>query len=137
MASAIEASEEIMNPPGVYTIPTQIPLSLFNRIYNLLNEQQRKTVQSILIQDLNSEYVDVKRNAIKILSQIRGTRIYDAFIEMINDKDWLTRLYIVKALSKFETKRDNLIDLMKELSSDVDVDVRELAVKVLYDITNN
>jgi chromosome segregation ATPase len=132
-----QESQEDISTSRVYTIPKQIPLSFYSRIYNLLNDQQKKTVQNILIQDLKSEFSEVKRNAIKILSQIKAPRIYDAFSEMIHDKDWIIRLYIVKALSKFKNKRDELIHLMKKLLKDVDFDVREHAGKVLYNIMND
>ncbi len=130
-------SDEKIYPSNAFTIPKQIPLSLFNRIYNLLNTKQKRIVKNILIQDLTSNYVEVKRDTIKMLSQIKDIEIYDAFIDMIHDKDWIIRLYVIKALSTFENKQEELIDLMKELSSDVDVDVRELAVKVLYNITHH
>ena len=133
----LEESGKHIQDPDVYTIPQKIPLSLFYRIYNLLNERQKKFVRSILLEDLNSDYREVKRDAIKILTQIKDVEIYEAFTEMIHDKDWIVRLYIIKALSKFENKHEDLIDLMKELSKDADVDVRELAVKVLYNITND
>ena len=131
----LEESEKVIQEPDVYTIPQKIPVSLFYRIYNLLNERQKNLVRDILLDDLNSDYRDVKRDAIKILSQIKDIEIYKAFTEMVHDKDWIVRLYVIKALSKFENKHEELIDLMKELSKDVDVDVRELAVKVLYSIT--
>ncbi len=131
-----EGIEEINNSE-FYTIPKKIPLSLFNRVYNLLDDHQRRIVKNILITDLKSEYNDVKINAVKILSQIKDAQIYEAFLEMIHDKNWMVRLYIIKALSKFENKYNELIDLMKELSRDLDVDVRELAIKVLYNITTD
>ena len=130
-----ESDEEIYISEA-YTIPKKIALSLFNRIYNLLNTQQKRIVKNILIQDLNSDYLEVKRDTIKMLSQIKDIEIFDAFIDMINDKDWIIRLYIIKALSTFENQQEELIDLMKELSTDADVDVRELAVKVLHNITH-
>ncbi len=131
-----ESDEEIYISEA-YTIPKKIALSLFNRIYNLLNTQQKRIVKNILILDLTSDYLEVKRDTIKMLSQIKDIEIYNAFIDMIHDKDWIIRLYIIKALSTFENKQEELIILMKELSTDVDVDVRELAVKVLYNITHN
>ena len=131
----LEESGKDIQDPEVYTIPHKIPLSLFYRIYNLLNEQQKNFVRDILLDDLNSDYREVKRDAIKILSQIKDIEIYEAFTEMVHDKDWIVRLYVIKALSQFENKHEELIDLMKELSKDADVDVRELAVKVLYSIT--
>lgn len=132
-----EESMEEINTSEFYTIPKLIPLSLFNRIYNLLDNRQKRIVKNILIKDLKSEYNEVKINAVKILSQIKDAKIYDAFLKMIHDKNWMVRLYIIKALSKFESKYDELIDLMKELSRDLDVDVRELAIKVLYNITTD
>lgn len=131
-----ESDEEIYISEA-YTIPKKIALSLFNRIYNLLNTQQKRIVKNILILDLTSDYLEVKRDTIKMLSQIKDIEIYNAFIDMIHDKDWIIRLYIIKALSTFENKQEELKILMKELSTDVDVDVRELAVKVLYNITHN
>lgn len=132
-----EESIEEINTSEFYTIPKKIPLSLFNRVYNLLDDRQKKIVKKILIKDLKSEYNEVKINAVKILSQIKDAQIYEAFLEMIHDKNWMVRLYIIKALSKFESKYTELIDLMKELSRDLDVDVRELAIKVLYNITTD
>ena len=133
----IQENGEENDTSKFYTIPTKIPISLFNRIYKILDDPKKKNVRKILIQDLKSEYHEVKINAIKILSQIKDNKVYEIFLEMIHDPDWLVRLYIVKALSKFKNKNEELIDLMKELSRDVDVDVRELAIRILYSINNH
>lgn len=51
--------------------------------------------------------------------------------QMVNDDDWIVRYSIIKALSKFGDKNDELKLLLKRFSRDVDVDVRELALKIL------
>jgi len=115
--------------------PKRIPLSLFNRMYNLLEEKNRIKIIKLLIQDLQSSNSEIKRNAIRILSILKNDRVYEAFLEMINDEDWLVRYSIIKALSKFEKKSEELKPILKKLSKDADVDVKELALRVLEDIS--
>lgn len=112
-------------------MPKKIKHTLFNRMYRLLDEDNRNKVLDFLIQDLKSNNSETKRNAIKILSQIKDNKVYDAFLEIIDDKDWLVRYNLIKALNQFEKKSDKFKGWLKKLSKDVDVDVRELAVKIL------
>lgn len=109
----------------------KIKHTLFNRMYRLLDEDNKNKVIDFLIQDLKSNNSETKRNAIKILSQIKDSKVYDAFLEIIDDKDWLVRYNLIKALNQFENKSNEFKGLLKKLSKDVDVDVRELAVKIL------
>ncbi len=112
-------------------MPKKIKHTLFNRMYRLLDENNRNKVIDFLIQDLKSKNSETKRNAIKILSQIKNDKVYDAFLELIDDEDWIVRYNLIKALNQFENKSDEFKDLLKKLTRDVDVDVRELAVKIL------
>jgi HEAT repeat protein len=84
-----------------------------------------------LISDLKSKNSETKSNAIKILSQIKNDKIYDAFIEIIDDQDWIVRYNLIKALEKFEKKTEEFKNLLKKLTKDTDVDVRELAGRIL------
>ncbi len=113
----------------------RLPLSLFYRMYNLLEENKKITIINSLIRDLNSNNSETKRNAIRILSVLQNNRVYNAFLEMLNDNDWLVRYRIIKALSKFDKKSEELKPILKKLSKDVDVDVRELALRILEDIS--
>ena len=112
-------------------MPKKIKHTLFNRMYRLLDEDNKNKVIDFLIQDLKSNNNETKRNAIKILSQIKDNKVYDAFLEIIDDKDWLVRYNLIKALNQFENKSYEFKGLLKKLSKDVDVDVRELAGKIL------
>jgi len=128
-------NEQIYEPTILKSIPKQLQLSLFNRMYHLLDKDNKETVINLLIQDLKSNNSEIKRNAIKILSHIRYKKVYDALFELINDKDWIVRYNIIKALSKFEKKNEQFTSFLKKLTKDSDVDVRELAIKVLNDIS--
>jgi len=128
-------NEKVQEPKILQSIPKQLQLSLFNRIYHLLDKDNKETVINLLIQDLKSNNNEIKRNAIKILSHIRYKKVYDALFELISDKDWIVRYNIIKALSKFEKKSEKFVSFLKNLSRDADVDVRELAIKVLNDIS--
>jgi len=119
--------------PKVKGLTKRMQQSLFFRMYNLLDDFNKEKVIDYLIQDLKSVNYQVQRNAIKILSVLKNKKIYDAFLDMINDKDWIVRYSIIKALSKFEDKNNELKNLFQRFSSDVDVDVRELALKILND----
>lgn len=122
--------------PKVKDLPKRIQQSLFFRMYNLLDDSKKEKVINYLIQDLKSGNYQVKRNAIKILNVLNNQKVYDAFLEMVDDKDWIIRYSIIKALSKFKDKNNELKILFKRFSSDVDVDVRELALKILEDFSN-
>ena len=122
--------------PEFQGLTKRMQQSLFFRMYYLLDDFKKEKVINYLIQDLKSTNYQIRRNAIKILTVLKNQRIYDAFLEMINDKDWIVRYSIIKALSKFEDKDDELKLLLKRFSRDVDVDVRELAIKILEDFSN-
>lgn len=122
--------------PEVPGLTKRMQQSLFFRMYYLLDDFKKEKVINYLIQDLKSANYQIRRNAIKILTVLKNQRIYDAFLEMVNDNDWIVRYSIIKALSKFEDKDDELKLLLKHFSRDVDVDVRELALKILEDFSN-
>ncbi len=126
---------QVYEPKILKNIPTQLQLSLFNRMYHLFDKNNKETVINLLIQDLKSKNSEIKRNAIKILGHFRYKKVYDALFELINDKDWIVRYNVIKALSKFEKKNEEFMSLLKKVTKDADVDVRELALKILNDIS--
>ncbi len=128
-------NELVYKPKILKSVPNQLQLSLFNRMYHLFDNNNKEIVINLLIQDLKSKNSEIKRNAIKILGHIRYKKVYDALFELINDKDWIVRYNVIKALSKFEKKNEEFTSFLKKLTKDVDVDVRELAIKVLNDIS--
>ena len=129
----IKTTEIIQEPQILKDIPKQLEVSLFNRMYHLFDKNDQEVIIDLLIKDLKSNNSEIKRNAIKILSHIKYKKVYNALFELANDKDWITRYYIIKALSKFEKKSEKFISLLKAFSKDADVDVRELAIKILND----
>jgi chromosome segregation ATPase len=119
----------------VFNFPNHFQISLFKRMYNLLDDNNKEAVINTLINDLNSKNGEVKRTAIRILSEIKDKKVYETFLELIHDEDWLIRYNLIKALSKFDSETEEFKDLLKTLSKDSDVDVRELAAKMLSEIS--
>jgi len=108
---------------------------LFMRLFNSLDKDKKESIIDSLIQDLaNSQNLDMKRYIIDILSEIKyEKRVRETLIEMINSEDWLIKLHLVKALSKFEAKE--IKEPLKQLLNDPDLDVREAVGKVLKKIS--
>ncbi|MFX1316123.1 MAG: HEAT repeat domain-containing protein [Promethearchaeota archaeon] len=124
--------QQLKVPPN---FPKLYQISLFQKMYQLLDDTSKETVIEFLIKDLNSKNNEVKRITIEILSEIKDKKVYNAFLKLIHDSDWLIRYNLIKAIRKSEEKGDELKDLLKELSNDADVDVRELAEKTLKEIS--
>jgi len=118
-----------------YDFPEYFQISLFKRMYNLLDDNNKKNVINSLIKDLNNKNNQIRRSAIKLLSEIKDKRVYDTFLELIHDEDWLIRYNLIKALRKFDFESEEFKMLLKKLLKDADVDVRELAAKMLNEIS--
>ncbi|MBY8991232.1 MAG: HEAT repeat domain-containing protein [Candidatus Lokiarchaeota archaeon] len=127
--------KDIPTSSVAYDFPNHFQISLFKKMYKLLDEDNKKAVINTLINDLNSKNNEVKRTAIRILSEIKDKKVYETFIELVHDEDWLIRYNLIKALSKFDFETEEFKELLKKLSRDADVDVRELAVKMLSEIS--
>ena len=103
-------------------------------MYNLLDDIDKKVVINSLIKDLDNRNNDVKRVVLKILSGIRDEKVYEVFIDLLHDEDWVIRFKAIKALTNFGFNNKGFKDLLKKLIKDTDIDVRELALKVLGDM---
>jgi len=119
----------------IFNFPKQFQISLFKRMYNLLDETDKKAVINTLIKDLDNRNNDVKRAVLKILGEIRDEKVYEAFLDLLHDEDWVIRYNVIKALTNFGFDNKNFRDLLKKLTRDMDIDVRELAMKVLEEIS--
>ncbi len=126
---------ESENQTVIFNFPKQFQISLFIKMYDLLIEIDKKKVIDALIKELDNKNVDVKRAVLKILGEIRDDKVYDAFLKLLHDDDWVIRYNVIKTLIKFGFENQVFIDLLKKLTTDIDVDVRELATKVLEDIS--
>ncbi|MHA2182633.1 MAG: HEAT repeat domain-containing protein, partial [Promethearchaeota archaeon] len=115
----------------IFNFPKQFQTTLFKRMYNLLDETGKKNIIDMLIQDLKHRNNDVKRVVLKILCEMREEKVYDAFLGLLQDEDWVIRYNGIKALTNFGFESKTFKDLLKKLTTDMDIDVRELAVKVL------
>ncbi|GAJ22826.1 unnamed protein product, partial [marine sediment metagenome] len=82
-----------------------------------------------LVEDLSSNNRDLRTYAIKVLSFIKGPKVFDAFKGLVKDEDWIVKLYLIKALQNFENIEK--VDMLKELQIDKDIDVREAAIEML------
>ena len=109
-----------------------LPPNLFFKMYRLLNEDDKTTVVNLLIDDLNSETRDFRTYAIKVLSVIKGNRVFEVLKDIINDDDWIVKLYLIKAFRNFNEA--DTIPLLTKLLEDKDIDVREAAISMLSDI---
>ena len=109
-----------------------LPPNLFFKMYRLLKEDDKTTVVNQLIDDLNNEIRDVRTYAIKVLSVIKGNRVFEVLKDIINDDDWIVKLYLIKAFRNFN--KADTIPLLKSLLEDKDIDVREAAINMLSEI---
>ncbi len=121
--------------PVAFNFPRTFQITLFKKMYHLLNDSSKQLVIDTLIRYLNDPKMETKRIAIRILSEIKDKKVYEAFLDLVHDKDWLIRYNLIKALSKFDFEEREFIELLKELSRDPDVDVRELALKILKEFS--
>jgi HEAT repeat protein len=104
-------------------------------MYLLLNDTDKKEIIDTLIKDLNNSNNDVKRAVLKILCEMRDEKVYDVFFNLLHDKDWVIRYKGIKALTNFGFDNKDFKILLKKLTKDMDVDVRELAMKVLAEMS--
>ena len=127
--------DKIISDSVIFNFPKQFQISLFTRMYTLLDDTKKKSVINSLIKELNSNNYEIKRAALKILSVIKDKRVYDAFLNLVHDEDWLIRYNTIKALNQFDLAGDGFKELLETLSTDKDVDVRELVAKILQEIS--
>ncbi|MHA2281451.1 MAG: HEAT repeat domain-containing protein [Promethearchaeota archaeon] len=118
-----------------FNFPKEFQISLFKRMYNLLGNVDKKAIIDILIKDLSHRNNDIKRAVLKILCEMRDEKVYDAFLGLLHDEDWVIRYKVIKALTNFGFDDEVFKDSLKKLTKDIDIDVRELAMKVLEDIS--
>jgi len=109
-----------------------LPPNLFFKMYRFLSEDDKLTIVNQLIDDLNSHIRDLRTYAIKILSVIRGDRVFEVLKDIINDDDWIVKLYLIKAFRNFN--KHEIIPLLKKMLEDKDTDVREAALSMLSDL---
>lgn len=119
----------------IFHFPQQFQISLFQKMYNLLDDIDKKTIINSLIKDLNSKNNDVKRAILKILRELRDEKVYKVFLDLLHDEDWVIRYNVIKALTNFGFDNKAFKDLLEKLTKDTDIDVRELAMKVLETVS--
>ncbi|MFW9772799.1 MAG: hypothetical protein ACFFEO_11640 [Candidatus Thorarchaeota archaeon] len=110
----------------------QINPQLFANMFNLLDRNSQDQITDLLINNLNDPQRAKKTAAIKHLSMIGGPKVFGAFKRLINDNDWIVKLYLIKALMKYNPIE--IKDLLNELRIDKDVDVRETAKKAFNEL---
>jgi len=105
------------------------PPTLFFKMYKQLTDDSKDLIVAQLIDDLSNNNRDSRTYAIKVLSFIKGPKVFDAFKGLVKDQDWIVKLYLIKALQNFENIER--VDMLKELQIDKDIDVREAAIEML------
>ena len=118
---------KLMNP-NILTTAKGFILSILKKI----DDSEREEIIESLIKTLKSSNFEIKSFAIDILSEFKDKNVYYSLVDLIDDKDWMIRYKIVKALSKYQNYDIKLP--LEILSKDDDVDVRELAWKVIKNL---
>ncbi len=126
--------EQVFNNIEPVITPDQIvfenfPPTLFFKMYKQMTGDSKEVIVTQLVEDLSNNNRDLKTYAIKVLSFIKGPKVFDAFKELVKDEDWIVKLYLIKALENFENIEK--VDMLKKLQRDKDVDVREAAIEML------
>jgi chromosome segregation ATPase len=114
----------------VENLPNQYQRLLIERMFDIMNKYNKERFVDTLIQDLYHEKAEIRRFAIKVLSKIKTTKVFNALIDLLYDKDWLVRFYLVKALGTFK-EFEGTEEVMKAFLNDSDGDVRRAAREVL------
>lgn len=114
----------------VENLPQQYQRLLIERMFQIMNEYNKERFVDTLIQDLYHKNPEIRRFAIKVLSRVKSTKVFNALIDLLYDDDWLVRFYLVKALGTFKDF-EGVNEVMKAFLNDTDVDVRKAARKVL------
>ena len=126
--------EQVFDNIEPVIIPDQIvfenfPPTLFFKMYKELTNDSKDVIVAQLVEDLSRSNRDLRTYAIKVLSFIKGPKVFDAFKGLVKDDDWIVKLYLIKALQNFENIEK--VDMLKELQRDNDIDVREAAIDML------
>ncbi|TFF97811.1 MAG: hypothetical protein EU547_03325 [Promethearchaeota archaeon] len=117
----------------VENVPQFYQKNLIEYMFNIMNQSHKKSVIDFLIQNLDNNDPQIRRFTIKILSRVRTSKVFNALIDRISDKDWLVRFYLVKALKSF-SEFNGVKQVLNEYLNDADVDVREAAKDALKEI---
>ncbi len=128
LEDTIEDRVELVSIPK-QTVFENYPPTLFFKMYKMISNDYKMLIVDQLIEDLKSVNRDSRTYAIKILSAIRGPKIFDKLKELVKDEDWIVKLYLIKALRNFETQES--AEILKILQEDGDPDVREAAVEMI------
>ena len=106
-----------------------IPNYLFLNMMDLMTENGREIVFNQLVTGLDGKNREQRTNSIKLMGLMGDDQSFNKLKGLVHDSDWLIKLYLIKALEKF--RKPEIIDLLSELKSDNDPDVRETAEKTL------
>ncbi|MHA1373738.1 MAG: HEAT repeat domain-containing protein [Promethearchaeota archaeon] len=106
-----------------------LPQNLFLMMLQLLDNDNKKRIIDHLIEDLSHPEREIKTSAIKLLSLINGEKTFQALKNLIQDPDWIIKLYLIQAFSKFDNPE--VMSLLFSFKSDEDPDVREIAERTL------
>jgi HEAT repeat protein len=86
-----------------------------------------------LIQNLNSEYRDLRMSAVWTLGKVKDPRAFEALINALKHKDLLVRAKAAEALG--EIKNPKAVESLIAILTDEEETVREFAAKALANIT--
>jgi len=122
-----ETSPDITSP--VAPRFNALPQNLFLMMLQLLDDDNKKKIIDQLIMDLSHPEREIKTSAIKLLSLIDNESSFQALKDLIQDPDWIVKLYLIRALFNF--KNPEVKSLLSKFRSDEDPDVRETAERTI------
>ncbi len=109
--------------------PKEYQTWFFSKNLALLNQDAKSRIKGVLISSLKHDNINVKAFAMNLLKVFNDDETLEAISIQTSDKDWLVRLYALKALEAFPTEKSR--KFLEALAQDSDVDVREAARKTL------
>jgi len=86
-----------------------------------------------LIQNLNSEYRDLRMSAVWTLGKVKDPRAFEALVNALKHKDLLVRAKAAEALG--EIKNPKAVEPLIAVLTDEEETVREFTAKALANIT--
>jgi HEAT repeat protein len=125
-------NKKSMNGQNVRTLITVSILLILSLSISLFVHAESDQIE-MLIQNLNSEYRDLRLSAVWTLGKVKEPRAFEALINALKNKDLLVRAKAAEALG--EIKNPKAVEPLIAVLTDEEETVREFAAKALANIT--
>ncbi len=101
------------------------------KLFSGSTQESKESFLNKLILDIEKSDVYVKKMIIELLGELKDQTAFKTLSQLVKDdnENWLVRHALVRALSRYNDREST--NLLKEFLRDKDVDVRELASRIL------